>query len=342
MKSNDYNIDDLISNESFQGYVLSNKSIDKEYWENWLLENRDKKEEFYHAMHFLNSISIKEINVIRRHKEADLEKLIKVIYKLPKNRISYLKKYTNPFLQYAAIFIVALSIGFSISHYTDMLKPSEVASVNIEKMNPKGQKSIIMLPDGSRVTLNSNSSLKYENDPIAGERIIYLRGEAFFEIAKDENRPFVVYSDGFKTTAVGTSFNINAYDDNNNAKVYLKTGKAEVQSENNFIHLSPGEGANFNSSENKLRRVTLDGYKVLGWKSDLIIFDNASLDEVVRTLENWYGITINVKGKTNDKWRINGEFENEKLENILKSLSFTGSFDYTIRDEIATLKFSKK
>jgi ferric-dicitrate binding protein FerR (iron transport regulator) len=89
-------------------------------------------------------------------------------------------------------------------------------------------------------------------------------------------------------------------------------------------------------------RVTLDGHKELGWKSDLIIFDNANLEEVVRTLENWYGITMNVKGKSNNKWRINGEFENEKLENILKSLSFTGSFDYTVSDEITTLKFSKK
>lgn len=339
MKSNDYNIDDLINNESFQGYVLSNKSIDKEYWENWLLENSDKKEEFYQAMHFLDSISIKEINVIRRHKDADLEKLIKSIYKLPKNKISYLKKYTKPFLQYAAIFIVALILGFSISHFTEVLKPLQVASVNIEKMNPKGQKSIIMLPDGSRVYLNSNSHLKYENDPIAGERIIHLTGEAFFEVAKDEERPLVVYTNGIKTTAVGTSFNINAYDHNSSAKVYLKSGKVEVQSENNFIHLSPGEGVSFNTTNNKLMRVTLDAHKVLGWKSNLIIFDNSNLEEVVRTLENWYGITINVEGKSNSKWRINGEFENEKLENILRSLSFTSTFDYTIMDEITTLKF---
>jgi hypothetical protein len=316
MKSNDYNIDDLISNESFQGYVLSNKSIDKEYWENWLLENRDEKEEFYQAIHFLDSISIKEINVIRRHKEADLEKLIKAIYKLPSSRISYLERYTKPFLQYAAIFIISLILGFSISHFTEVFKPLQVASVNLEKMNPKGQKSIIMLPDGSKVYLNSNSSLKYENDPIAGARIIYLTGEAFFEVAKDEERPLVVYTDGIKTTAVGTSFNINAYDDAKNTKVFLKSGKIEVQSENNFIHLSPGEGVNFNNSENNLKRITLDSYKVLGWKSDLIIFDNASLDEVVRTLENWYGITINVEGKINHKWRIHGEIESEKLENI--------------------------
>ena len=196
-----------------------------------------------------------------------------------------------------------------------------------------------MLPDGSRVYLNSNSHLKYENDPIAGERIIHLTGEAFFEVARDEERPLVVYTNGIKTTAVGTSFNINAYDHNNNAKVYLKSGKVEVQSENNFILLNPGEGVNFNNINNKLNRVSLDERKELGWKSDLIIFNNASFEEVVRTLENWFGITINAEGKTDNKWRINGEFENEKLENILKSLSFTSSFDYAIKDEIITLKF---
>ena len=339
MKSNDYNIDDLINNESFQSYARSNRSIDKEHWENWLLENADKKKEFHQAVHFLNTISIKEINVIGRHKEEDLEKLIKTIYQLPEKRIISIHKYTRSFLQYAAIFIVALTIGFSISHFTEILKPTEVVAANIEKMNPKGQKSIIMLPDGSKVYLNSNSHLKYENDPIAGQRIIHLTGEAFFEVIKDEERPFVVYTNGIKTTAVGTSFNINAYDDNINSQVYLKTGKVEVQSENNFMHLSPGEGLNFNAADNKLGRVSLDGRKVLGWKSDLIIFDNAGLDEVVRTLENWYGVTINVVGKTNKKWRINGEFENEKLDNILKSLSFTSSFDYTIKDEITTLKF---
>src|SRR5690606_21518010 len=111
------------------------------------------------------------------------------------------------------------------------------------KSNPIGQKSIIQLADGSKVVLNADSELKFLDNFGQGHREIYLKGEAFFEVALDSLRPFTVYSGESVTMALGTSFNINSYD-NKKVQIQLATGKVKViheDKEKEPVYLDPGE-----------------------------------------------------------------------------------------------------
>lgn len=329
----------FIENEHFQKYVLIGNKEDVTYWENWLQENPEKEDGFLEAKKILTSFKIKSIKVSPEQYETDLKKLKVSIENKRSASPVYLKVNFNAIFRYAAIILISAGVGFSVFKFTDKKLENVSTSRIYEKSNPKGEKSIIMLPDGSKVYLNAASSLKYESDPITGDRNIYLNGEAFFDVAKNEHRPFNVYSNGVRTTALGTSFNVNAYDDEEHIKVYLKTGKIEVQNNETLFYLVPGEGVSFDIKTNKLARVEMESKKALAWKSEVISFDNESLGEVTRKLEKWYGVTINVEGTPKSKWHLNGEFENENIENILKSLSFITPFNYGIDDETITLKF---
>lgn len=330
-------VNELIDNESFQRHILFGNEKDVVYWKRWLSENADKEDCYLEAKKALTSFKIKPVDINAAYYEQDLEKLKVAIEKHKKS--IYKKINFNAFLRYAAVVLISFGVGFSVFKMTGNTTEAISIVSNYEKSNPKGQKSIIMLPDGSKVYLNSASSLSYEKDPILGNRNIYLKGEAFFEVRKDKNSPFVVYSNGIKTIALGTSFNVNAYEDEKEVEVFLKTGKVEVQSNNNFFYLSPGEGIRFNVASNQLAKISTTSEKASGWKSEIIILDNESIGEVTRKLEKWYGVTINVEGIPNRAWSVNGEFDNESLENILKSLSFTSSFNYEINEDVVTLKF---
>lgn len=330
-------VNELIDNESFQLHVLFENEKDVNYWKRWLSENADKEECYFEAKKILTSFKIKSVNINADYYEQDLEKL-KIAIENHKKAI-YKRINFNAFLRYAAVVLISFGVGFSVFKMTESNVESISIASNFDKSNPKGQKSIIMLPDGSKVYLNSASSLRYEKDPILGDRNIYLKGEAFFEVRKDENSPFIVHSNGITTKALGTSFNVNAYEDEEDVEVFLKTGKVEVQSNNNFFYLKPGDGVSFNIASNQLTKIITTSEKAVGWKSEIIILDNESLGKVTRKLEKWYGVTINVQGTPNNEWSINGEFDNESLENILKSLSFTSSFSYIINDDEVILKF---
>jgi ferric-dicitrate binding protein FerR (iron transport regulator) len=331
--------DNLIDNESFQKYVLFEDKPDVKYWEKWLLENPTRKKDFIETKKVLTSFKIKAIKIDPEKFEIDLKKLQIALDKNRKKKATYLKVNFQKVLKYAAIIVISVGIGFSVSKFSTIKANNNVTSNVLEKSNPKGQKSIIMLPDGSTAYLNSASSLLFESDPITGSRNVYLSGEAFFKVAKDKNSPFIVHSNGIKTTALGTSFNVNAYSDEENVEVYLKTGKVEVESNNSFFLLNPNEGVTFNHSTNQFSQTKMEERKVLGWKDEVLILNNENLTEVTRKLEKWYGITIYTEGNPSENWRVNGEFEGENIQNILESLSIISSFNYEIDGEIVTLKF---
>lgn len=330
----------LIDNEHFQKYVLYGSKKDVEYWDNWLLDWPEREIEFLDAKKILSSLKIKSIFVSAEQYEIDLKKLKNAIDNSGKVKPNYLRINFKCIFKYVAIILISAGIGvFSVFKFSEYEADNISTSRSFEKSNPKGQKSIIMLPDGSKVYLNAASSLKYENDPVTGNRNVYLSGEAFFKVAKNENKPFNVYSNGIRTTALGTSFNVNAYNDKEKVTVYLSTGKVEVQSKEMLIYLEPGDGVSFNTKSKKLEKVGVGSKNILGWKSEVISFNNDGLEEVVKKLEKWYGVTINVEGVPKSEWNLNGEFEDQSLENVLNSLKYISLFNFEIDNEIVTLKF---
>jgi ferric-dicitrate binding protein FerR (iron transport regulator) len=211
----------------------------------------------------------------------------------------------------------------------------------IMKENPAGQKSKILLNDGTIVWLNSESQLRYFlNDTV---RNIELEGEAFFDVAKDTLRPFVVTSGYLQTTALGTEFNVKHYAGDSSSSIFLTEGRVKVEKiiENGSIEfLEPGWGVSISSDREDLKKFTGLLEQWTGWKDGILFFDDAGLNEVIISCERWYSVDISIKGTPSEKWKFTGKFKNESLENVLESMCYGKNINYSINDKNVELTFN--
>ena len=214
----------------------------------------------------------------------------------------------------------------------------------IEKSNPSGQKSTVHLKDGSRIILNSNSKVKFPVEFSDSERVIELEGEAYFEVAKDASRPFRVKTANTMTTALGTTFNIDAFEEENDIKISLTSGRIEVKKldgkagEKPF-ELVPGQGVVYSRLDQRMVQTDIDMEKVTAWTSKELIFHNEDINEVMRRLERWYGVEITVEDKIDGVF--SASFKNESLKAVLEGISYSFSLDYLVSDKKVILKSKK-
>lgn len=155
---------------------------------------------------------------------------------------------------------------------------------------PRGGEYYLQLPDGTRVWLNSESELTYEVSTGEGTREVQLVGEAYFEVARDECRPFQVVSKHSKIRVLGTKFNVSAYEDETDVVTTLVDGLVAVSTNKDSLVLKPGEQARSGKSGIDLRRVDASIYTA--WKSGVFEFEEMSLEQITRQLERWYGVTF--------------------------------------------------
>jgi len=204
-----------------------------------------------------------------------------------------------------------------------------------------GVKAHLTLSDGSQVILNSGSKLKYIRNFEEGKREVILEGEAFFNVVKDSLRPFTVVTREIRTTALGTSFNIKSYDQGA-LDISLLTGKVAVDSgleKIPYLTLAPGEAINIDVSNNQFVKGQFDEDLVAGWTKKLLVLQKTPLREAVRTLENWYGVTIEIHNQPRREVLFSGKFDNETLEIVLEGLSYAAKFHYEIYKDEVKIKF---
>ena len=212
----------------------------------------------------------------------------------------------------------------------------------VVNQNLAGEKSKILLSDGTIVWLNAESKLRYLpnfNDTV---RRIALVGEAYFQVARDSLRPFVVASEGLQTTALGTSFNVRHFAGDSVVVVFLEEGKVNVERTDDpgtSVFLEPGYGVTSQIGGSGLQKFADRANLWTGWKDGVLIFDNASIYEVIRTCERWYSVKFSIRGSPPSNWKFNGKFDNENLKNVLESLTYGKAFDYTIQDKQVVLHF---
>jgi ferric-dicitrate binding protein FerR (iron transport regulator) len=242
---------------------------------------------------------------------------------------------------------IALLIGFSVYFLgTDQSEKAIETSVEqpwLVKSNPAGKKTIVHLNDGSRVYLNSESSISYPQN-FSENRSVKLQGEAFFEVFRDTLHPFTVDTRDLKTTVLGTSFNIKSFSDEFKTSLILATGqvKAEVKGVENPFLLLPGEGISIahGDSSNLVNVFQANIKETLYWKEGILHFDKIPFMDLIKELERWYGIEINIAGKYPVKGGFSGTFKNnENLINVLETLKFSEEFTYQTSDKKVYIQF---
>ncbi|MCG9792398.1 FecR family protein [Flavobacterium algicola] len=221
--------------------------------------------------------------------------------------------FSNKLIATAASLLLLLGIGYK---YVVLNSQTIITVVAV-----KGERKEVLLPDNSRVFLNSNSSISYA-DNFEEERHLVLKGEAFFTVTKNPKKPFVVSSKTISTRVLGTSFNINSNSDTKTT-ISVNTGKVAVASascdENKFF-LTKNQQVTI--LKNETAKVTYtDSEDLMAWTKNIIVLNNETIENTAIILENWFDIRIDCDDENLKLETLSGKFKNEKLENIISSIA---------------------
>jgi len=188
---------------------------------------------------------------------------------------------------------------------------------------PKGGKYQIILPDGSKVWLNSVSSLRFPAVFNGKERNVELTGEAFFEVAKNKEKPFIVTTNAMNVMVTGTQFNIMAYSDEKYSSTTLVEGSVNVSNVNGDMVLKPGEQVVSNKGA-KLSKSIVDVEQNIAWKNGLFQFSNSDMRTVMNQISRWYDVTVEYRGSVPEKHFGGYISRDSKLSQVLKMLELSG------------------
>lgn len=340
-------VDFLMSNKDFRDWVLYPSDDRSFYWEKWMGSNRDKKAAVSKARNAILKLKFKEDRLDENELGQILENVIlhKKSARHPRT-VPVRQLNLNWWVKIAASFLL---IAFSIYAFRYLVKnnPTNFADqqfIEIKKaFNPEGRKSRIALPDGSMVNLNAESTLLFPAEFNDSLRIVELKGEAFFDVVENKNKPFIVKTNDIETRVLGTTFNVRAFEDEKEINVALVSGKVRVTApgktttQNKNHILLPGEKLTYNKSEASYVKSPFDITEETGWKDEILVFKNTDFKDFITLLERWYGVEINVTNAPEKKWSVNGRFKNESLEEVLIGVQFTYEIEYEIENKIVTL-----
>ena len=187
---------------------------------------------------------------------------------------------------------------------------------------PRGGQYTITLSDGSRVWLNSASSLRFPT-VFGKERNVELTGEAYFEVARNPERPFKVKANGTEVRVLGTHFNIMAYDDERLISATLIEGSIRISKDDNLILLKPGQQANVTEDGKIGVLKNADVEQAIAWKNGVFNFNGSDIQSTMRQIARWYDVEVIYENKIAE--HFNGTIpRNSSIENVLKMLEYTG------------------
>jgi|WetSurSiteA1Bulk_404760.scaffolds.fasta_scaffold00919_4 transmembrane sensor len=231
----------------------------------------------------------------------------------PVRKIQPFRYFLTPVRIAASVMLIAL-LGVSVIFFAERMQKVDVTTA----VNERGKK--VLLPDGSAVYLNGNSSIQYAKHFTKRSREVKLAGEAFFEVTPDKSRPFMIQADNACIKVVGTSFNVDATGIDNQVEVYVSTGIVELSdadNANNKVLLQPG-------NIGMLRRNIVTSRKAfnensIAWKTGDVDFSGLMLSEAIGLLNEIYNVTITCREKDIDTIVIDEgkHFHNESLDDIL-------------------------
>lgn len=299
----------------------------------WMQESPENKKRLFVEKDIWDSFGFHS-NLKKYEVNSELGLLKKRI--APKQNILQLKKY----VQIAAILLVAFGLGWA-SRFVSFTSPENPEATLQEIFVPKGQVNQVFLADGTRIWINSETKLITPSAFAANERIVKLSGEAFFEVAKDQKRPFRVEVNGQQIEVLGTSFNVRAYDSSNEIETTLETGQIQLRIGSQTTLLKPGEQSVFNKSEKQLVISQVNPETFSSWKDGRYEFHNEDLIEVFKVVERWYDVEITADENYFNGMRFSGVIKrNKDAKHFLELLNLTVPIRYEIKAD--KIRISKK
>lgn len=345
-------IDDFLADESFKRWVLDQN--DQQNWEQWTLENptRAKLVEEARQLIFAMKVPADDLSAaaVQLALENTWQKIENKEKSIRKTKVLFLR---NNFIKgLAATLVFGLTSAWFYNNYFNTLDSklnyNELIEENsdglLEQINNSNKPQVIILSDGSSVLLQPKSKLSYPKIFVGNERKVYLSGEGFFEISKDANKPFLVFSNEIITKVVGTSFRIKSYKDDPNVEVIVRTGVVRIQSNKSVFNskkkeviLLPNQALRYvrkNLVFNKITDITMDESLAhsLGNVEKLSFeFTDIPVSQIFKTIEQAYVVDIDFPEDMLKECHITSSLADqplsEKLKIICKSIGNNTTYE---------------
>lgn len=200
--------------------------------------------------------------------------------------------------------VIAITIGITVFYQQSSNKQQLLAMQKI--MVPAGQRISLELSDGTVVWLNSRTKIEYPASFVDDYRKVKLDGEAYFEVAKDINKPFIVETTKGNIEVLGTKFNIETYSEDNTFAVALMEGSVKVVRENKAYKLRPNQLAYLENG--KMNIVPIEDFNLYRWREGLISFKNESFPNIIKKFEKYYGVDIRIENNAVADYHCTGKF----------------------------------
>jgi len=260
---------------------------------------------------------------------------VKLLYNTLERRIHYkkIRLLATRFTKYAAIFLLlglSTLTAYLLIERNNYRNETSYFSVHVDS----GKSSDVVLPDGSKVELNSQSSIVYNNDNKLSQRRVSLIGEAHFKVTKNPEKPFVVSTEFFDVQVLGTTFDVKTYQSDDYQVVSLLEGKVKLttrHSENNTsIYLTPNQKAIYNKRTGALSVKATDNSSETAWMKGILAFHSEPLHNIKLELERKYDVHIQMDCPSIENDPFTGSFDNKTLVEVLDNLKIHYGLNYTI------------
>lgn len=310
---------------------LSNEATpaEQEQLFDWVSQNPENKKVFddYVSLWSVRQNASRQFNV-----QSGLSRLNDRINEFEKQE-QRKNAFWNVWNMAAAILLLVVS-GFTL-YFNGISAFEDHAQSLLSETSATDQLSVVTLSDGSVITLNKQATLKYPATFDAKTREVYLSGEAFFQVAKDSSKPFVIHANGITTTVLGTSFNVKASADS--VTVSVATGKVRVSDGRQTQLVMPYErvlyaDATFTKSASDLSE--------LNWNSRVLEFNDITLGQAAELISQFYEIQVTFQHEKLKNCVITGKFKNQRLETVLQAIEFSTDVHSEVKNN-SVLLFGK-
>lgn len=279
-----------------------------------------------------------EIDIGKR--DAEIERILNIIREL--NMKEQRRSFRIKFMRYAAAILLLISFSGTVGYFISYLSFTSVSKFT-EIIVPRGYRSTVMLPDGSKVQLNSDSHLKFVSSFFSDKRKVSLQGEAFFNVTPDKSRPFVVETKGLDIEVLGTSFNVSCYPNDSLITTFLQSGRVKINSGNSDdVFLGPSEAYFYNKDTHESSKVKIKDQRMCDWTKGILTVNGETIRELAKKLERRYNIHIIFGDSEVEDHIYTGSIKDENINTVLEALEFASSINYKQSGNSITLYSRKK
>ena len=243
----------------------------------------------------------------------------------------------------AAVLLIPLSILGTLYFSKHQIKDKSI-SYN-EFITPNRERATVILPDGSKITLNSNSYLRYPDNFSNNSRTVYFEGEALFEVDRDKKKPFIVKTNDLAIEVLGTVFNVSAYPDDETIETTLISGKVSVipkvlvSSEETAVELNPNQQLVYEKLSQKVNTELVNTDLYTSWIHGEYIFHNEKLEVIMKKIERWYDMEVIINDPGIADQRLSGRFRDEEpLDQVLEVLKLTTPIQYIVKEKVVIIE----